>query len=132
MKKTALLLILVVVVLLVVAGIAKAQQPKKIPRIGYVSGTGNATDQGPYVEALRVGLRELGHIEGKTFVIEYRGAEGQIERVPSLIEELVKLKVDLLVAPTPIATEPLSRQPQRSPSSWSPAVIRSQVAWLSP
>jgi len=81
----------------------EAQQPAKIPRIGYVSGTGTATDQGPYVEALRQGLRELGHTEGKTYVIEYRGAEGQIERVPSLVEELVQTKVDLLVAPVPSA-----------------------------
>ncbi len=103
MKNAAASSILCAMMLLAVAVIAEAQQPKKIPRIGYVSGTGNATDQGPYVEALREGLRELGHIEGKTFVIEYRGAEGQIERVPSLIEELVKLKVDLLLAPTPIA-----------------------------
>ncbi|HEX2928816.1 MAG TPA: ABC transporter substrate-binding protein [Candidatus Binatia bacterium] len=89
--------------LLAVAVLAVAQQPTKIPRIGYISGTGNEANQGPYVEALRQGLRDLGHVEGKTFVIEYRGAEGQIERVPSLVEELVKLKVDLLVAPVPVA-----------------------------
>jgi putative tryptophan/tyrosine transport system substrate-binding protein len=60
---------------------AQAQQPAKIPRIGYVSGTGNALNQGPYVEALRQGLKELGYIEGKNFKIEYRGAEGKSERV---------------------------------------------------
>jgi putative tryptophan/tyrosine transport system substrate-binding protein len=87
-------------VMLAFAVIAKAQ---KIPRIGYVSGTGTATNQGPYVEALRQGLRDLGHVEGKTFLIEYRGAAGQIEHLPNLVEELVKLKVDLLVATTPIA-----------------------------
>ena len=86
-------------VLLTPSFLAHAQQPTAIPRIGYVSGTGNATNQGPYVKALREGLHELGHIEGKTFVIEYRGAEGQIERVPSLVAELVQLKVDLLVVP---------------------------------
>jgi putative ABC transport system substrate-binding protein len=78
-----------------------AQQTLKIPRIGYISGTGNEADQGPYVEALRQGLRELGYIEGRNFTIEYRGAAGQIERVSSLVEELVRLKVDLLVAPVP-------------------------------
>ena len=77
-----------------------AQQPKKIPRIGYVSGTGNVTDQGPYVEALRQGLRDLGYAEGKNFVIEYRGAEGKPDRMSSLVTELVKLNVDLLVLPT--------------------------------
>lgn len=56
---------------------AEAQQATKIPRIGYVSGTGNASNQGPYVEALRQGLRDLGYVEGKNFVIEYRGAEGK-------------------------------------------------------
>ena len=80
---------------------AEAQRSTKIPRIGYVSGTGTATDQGPYVEALRQGLRELGHTEGKTYLVEYRGAEGQVERLSSLVEELVQLKVDLLVAPVP-------------------------------
>jgi putative ABC transport system substrate-binding protein len=80
---------------------ASAQQPAKVPRIGYVSGTGNAADQGPYVEALRQGLRELGYIEGKSFTIEYRGAEGKLERIPSLVNELVQLKVDVLVAPIP-------------------------------
>lgn len=101
MKKTAPLSIAVTVILFAVAIVVEAQQPTKIPRIGYVSGTGTATNQGPYVEALREGLRELGHVEGKTFLIEYRGAEGQIERVPNLVEELVNLKVDLVVAPVP-------------------------------
>ena len=78
---------------------ARAQQPAKIPRIGYVSGTGSATDQGPYVEALRQGLRDLGQIEGRNFYIEYRGAEGKLDRVPSIVDELVQLKVDVIVAP---------------------------------
>lgn len=82
----------------------EAQQTPKIHRIGYISGTGNATNQGPYVEALRQGLRELGYSEGKNYVIEYRGAEGQVERVASLVEELVRLKVDLLVVPVFVRT----------------------------
>ena len=77
----------------------QAQQPKKIPRIGYISGTGNATDQGPYVEALRYGLRDLGYIDGKNIVIEFRGAEGKLDRIPSLINELVKLEIDVFVLP---------------------------------
>jgi putative ABC transport system substrate-binding protein len=85
--------------LLAVPLAARAQQSAKIPRIGYVSGTGSATDQGPYVEALRQGLRDLGQIEGRTFSIEYRGAEGKLDRVPSIIDELVQLKVDVIVAP---------------------------------
>ncbi|HXF76950.1 MAG TPA: ABC transporter substrate-binding protein [Methylomirabilota bacterium] len=78
---------------------AAAQQPGKIPRIGYVSGTGSAADQGPYVEALRQGLRELGYIEGKNFLIEYRGAEGRLEPIPRIVAELVELKCDVLVLP---------------------------------
>jgi len=78
---------------------ADAQQPTKIPRIGYVSGTGSASDPGPYVEALRQGLRDLGYIEGKNIVIEYRGAEGKSDAIPSLIKELVQLNVDVLIVP---------------------------------
>jgi putative tryptophan/tyrosine transport system substrate-binding protein len=54
---------------------AEAQQLGKLSRIGYISGTGSVSDPGPYVEALRQGLRDLGHIDGKNVVIEYRGAE---------------------------------------------------------
>jgi ABC-type uncharacterized transport system substrate-binding protein len=79
---------------------AQAQQPTKIPRIGYVSGTGTLSNPGPYVEALRHGLRDLGYVEGKNFVIEYRGAEGDPGRYQSLVNELVQLKVDVLIVPT--------------------------------
>lgn len=79
---------------------AAAQQPGKIPRIGYISGTGTSTDPGPYVEAFRQGMREIGYIEGKSFTIEYRGAEGKPDRMPSLATELARLKVDILVLPT--------------------------------
>ena len=81
---------------------AEAQQPEKI-RIGYVSGTGDSSNPGPYVEALRQGLRDLGYVEGKNFVIEYRGAEGKPDRTPSLVTELVQLKVDVLVVPTALS-----------------------------
>jgi len=80
--------------------VAHAQPQTKIPRIGYVSGTGDATNQGPYVEALRQGLRDLGYVEGKNFVIEYRGGGAKSGRMPSLVTELVELKVDVLVVPT--------------------------------
>jgi putative tryptophan/tyrosine transport system substrate-binding protein len=75
---------------------AEAQQTAKIPRIGYVSGTGNASNPGPNVEAFRQGLRDLGYIEGKNIVVEYRYAEGNVDRLRSLVAELVKLKVDVL------------------------------------
>ena len=79
--------------------IAHAQPSGKIPRIGYLSGTGDASNQGPYVAALRQGLRDLGYIEGKSFAIEFRGAGGKSEPVPSLVAELIQLKVDVLVLP---------------------------------
>ena len=79
--------------------IAEAQQPKKIPRIGYLSGAGDPSNPGPNVEAFRRGLQELGYIEGKNILVEYRYIEGKRDRVPSLVAELVQLKVDVLVSP---------------------------------
>jgi putative tryptophan/tyrosine transport system substrate-binding protein len=77
---------------------AEAQQPKKIPRIGYVSGSGDANNPGPFIEAFRQGLRDLGYIEGKNILVEYRYAEGMVDRIPSMVAELVQLKVDVIVA----------------------------------
>ena len=86
------------IVLLLAGFPLEAQQSTKIPRIGYVSGTGSSSDPGPYIEALRQGLRDLGHIDGKNIIIEFRGAEGKRTRIPSLVAELVQLKVDVLVS----------------------------------
>jgi len=87
------------IVVLGTFAVVQAQPAGKIPRIGYLSGTGNPSDQGPYVAALRQGLHDLGYIEGKNFVIEYRGAAGKLEPVPSLVAELIQLNVDVLVLP---------------------------------
>jgi ABC-type uncharacterized transport system substrate-binding protein len=75
---------------------AEAQQPKKVSRIGYLTG---ATPEGQSVriEAFRQGLRELGYVEGKNIVIEYRYAEEKLDRLPALAAELVRLKVDVIV-----------------------------------
>jgi ABC-type uncharacterized transport system substrate-binding protein len=97
--KAKLLVYALPALILAIIHLAEAQQPAKIPRIGYVSGTGNASDQGPYVEALRQGLRDLGYIEGKNFAIEYRGAEGKLDRMAGLVGELLQLKVDVLIVP---------------------------------
>jgi putative tryptophan/tyrosine transport system substrate-binding protein len=83
--------------------VVRAQQPSHVARIGYVSGTGSAADRGPFVEALQQGMHEHGYINGKDFIIEYRGAEGRPARVPELVAELVQAKVDVLVTPFPIA-----------------------------
>jgi len=78
---------------------AEAQQPKKVPRIGYVSGSGPVTSD-PRFDALRQGLRDLGYIEGKNILIEYRYAEGRQEPIPSLVAELLQIEVDVLVSPS--------------------------------
>ena len=75
---------------------AEAQQPTKIPRIGYLTGVSPATNSARH-EAFRQGLRELGYVEGKNIVIEYRSAEGKFDRLPALAAELVRLKVDIIV-----------------------------------
>ncbi|HSE84625.1 MAG TPA: ABC transporter substrate-binding protein [Candidatus Binatia bacterium] len=75
---------------------AEAQQPKKIPRIGYLSTFDSATDS-PRVEAIRLALRELGYIEGQNIAIEYRSPEGKVDRVPDLLADLVRRKVDIIV-----------------------------------
>jgi putative ABC transport system substrate-binding protein len=75
--------------------LSEAQQPTKVPRIGYVSSGDPSTE--PRLGAFRRGLRELGYIEGKNIQIEYRYIEGKPEQVSGLVAELVQLKVDLLV-----------------------------------
>jgi putative tryptophan/tyrosine transport system substrate-binding protein len=79
----------------------QAQQPAKIPRIEYVSPTGDPKTPGPAVEGFRQGLRDLSYIEGKNILVEYRYVEGKSDRNPSLVAELVQLKVDVLVVPGP-------------------------------
>ncbi len=103
MKKAVVSSILFVVVLLAVAVIAEAQQPTKIPRIGYLTNTslsGNAAR----TEAFRLGLVELGYVEGKNIVIEWRYLEAKPDRLLSLAAELVRLKVDIIVTAGPLAT----------------------------
>jgi putative ABC transport system substrate-binding protein len=75
--------------------LAQAQQPTKISRIGYIM---TRFLDPVRTEALRQGLRELGYVEGKTIVIEWRSAEGKRDRYPELLAELVRLKVDVIVA----------------------------------
>ena len=77
--------------------LAEAQQPKQIPRVGYLS-TQFASRVPASTNAFRQGLGELGYVEGKNIAIEYRWAEGKIERLPDLAAELVRLKVDVIVA----------------------------------
>ena len=72
----------------------QAQQPTKVPRIGFLTGVSPSTNSARH-EAFRQGLRELGYVEGKNIVIDWRSAEGKFDRLPALAAELVRLKVDI-------------------------------------
>jgi putative tryptophan/tyrosine transport system substrate-binding protein len=95
MKKAAVP-ILVAVILLTVAVVTEAQQPKKVPRIGYLSNLDPIRESAPS-EAIRLALRERGYIEGQNIAFEYRSAKGKLDRLPELAAELVRLKIDIIV-----------------------------------
>jgi putative ABC transport system substrate-binding protein len=90
-----------VFVLVVAVAAAQAQQPAKVPRIGFVTPIGDPNAPGFQVEGFRRGLRDFGYIEGKNIVVEYRYTEGKGDRNPVFVTELVQLKVDVLVVPGP-------------------------------
>jgi putative tryptophan/tyrosine transport system substrate-binding protein len=103
MKKAGWSSILVAATLLAVAVMAEAQQPTKVPQIEYLSATSPSANVGR-IKAFRQGLRELGYMEGKNIVIEWRSGEGKSDRLPALAAELVRLKVDVIVTSGPQAT----------------------------
>jgi putative ABC transport system substrate-binding protein len=82
---------------------AQAQQPKNVPRIGVLVG-GSASSDSARIDALRQGLHELGYVEGKNIVIDYRYAEAKVDRLSGFAAELVRTKVDLIVTAGPAAT----------------------------
>jgi putative tryptophan/tyrosine transport system substrate-binding protein len=96
-----ILSVAVCVLLLGLSVRAEAQQPKKIPRIAWL---GAARTSSSRIEAFRQGLHELGYTEGENIVIEYRYAEGKLDRLPAFAADLVRLKVDVIVAGSPQAT----------------------------
>ena len=96
MKRAAVPSILVAVMLLALGVAAEAQQPKKVPRIGYLSSTDRANES-TRAEGIRLALRALGYIEGQNIATEYRFAEGKGNRIPELAAELVRLRVDIIV-----------------------------------
>ena len=91
------------ILILVSIHLAEAQQPRKVPRIGYLSNTDPASDS-PRFEAIRLALRELGYIEGQNIASEYRYAERKLDRLPNLAAELVRLNVDIIVVGGDIPT----------------------------
>jgi putative ABC transport system substrate-binding protein len=88
---------LLATVLLTAVSLAEAQQPKRIPQIGYIS-YGSVEIEKSWLAVLQQGLRELGYLEGKNIVIEQRHAAGRSEKLTELLAELIRLKVDILVA----------------------------------
>ena len=96
---TKIVMILLGALIMASVHLAIAQEPKKIPQIGYQSG-GSSSAAAPRIDAFRQGLRELGYTEGKNIGFEYRYAEGNLDRIPDLIAELVRLKVNVIVSGT--------------------------------
>ena len=95
-KKTFVALASALVLILALVTRDEAQQPKKVPRIGFLAAA-SASSQASRLEAFLQGLHELGYTEGKNIAVEYRFAEGDFERLPDLASELVRLNVDIII-----------------------------------
>ena len=110
---------------------AGAQQPtSKVFRVGFmVTGSLRSPEQRSMTDAFRQGLRERGYLEGQNIVIEYRAAEGKIERFTELAAELVDLHPDLIVASNTPAARAQGRRPPPSPSWWPSWATRSAMGW---
>jgi putative ABC transport system substrate-binding protein len=102
--KRKIFVYLLTTALLTIAPVSRAQQPGKMPRIGVLI-SGSRGIAAPRIQAFQQGLRELGYVEGKNILFEYRYADGKLEPVSEFAAELVRLPVDLLVADTSFATE---------------------------
>ena len=118
MKRAAVRSILVAVVLLALRVTAEAQQPAKVPRIGFVSGTGDTQTPGSQVEAFRRGLRDLGYFEANNIQVEYRYVEGswivsQISLPNSSNSRSMSWSLEILQR----SAQP-SKQPRRFRLSW--------------
>jgi len=107
---------LLLTILLLTGFPAQAQQPKKVPRIGYlVDSSPSSTREVGQVEAFRQGLRELGYVEGQNIAIEYRYAEGVEERLPNLAADLVQLSVDVIFVTGTTGTQAAKRATKTIP-----------------
>ena len=82
---------------------AEAQQSTKVPRIGFVGASGTTNNPRSNFNVFQQALRDLGYVDGKNILIEYRNAEGKLDLIPILVDELVQLKIDVLVTTNPIA-----------------------------
>jgi hypothetical protein len=104
-------------VLVMTGAVAQAQQPTKVPRIGVLAGVSPSAIS-VRMGSFRQGLRELGYVEGKNIVIESRYAEENLDRLPALAAELVRLKVKSIITGGPPATRSAKKQLQQFPLSW--------------
>ena len=95
MRRRSVIYLLLTVFLLTFS-LVEAQQPTKVPRIGCLAGNSSFAES-PRVEAFRQGLRDLGYVEGKNIAIEYRYADARFDKLPALADEMVRLKVDVLL-----------------------------------
>ena len=102
----------------------EAQQGKRVPRIGYLL-SGSPSTNPDFREAFRQGLQDLGYVEGKNILIEYKWAEGKLERMPELAEELVQLKVDIILAPN----SGIARTAKKA-TTIIPIVIATVAIWM--
>lgn len=101
---------------------AEAQQPKRVPRIGYVLSSGSPGSPSPTFGGFRQGLGDLGYVEGKNILIERRYAEGRLDRIPALVNDLVQQNVDIIVAVNNVAIRAAKKATQTIP-----IVIRSSI-----
>jgi putative ABC transport system substrate-binding protein len=106
-ENSKLRVLIILASLLIIAGVvprAQAQQPKKVPRIGYLAAVSPAADA-PRKEAFRQALKDFGYIEGQNILIEYRHEDRNFDRLPELAAELVRLKIDVFVTVTTNAAQ---------------------------
>src|SRR5215470_14724679 len=115
MSTKILVLFCLLITVLLITGLAEAQQPGKVFRIGYLDNN-TASGMAVHIDTFWQEMRKLGWIEGKNIAIEYRFAELKRERVPELAADLVRLKVDLLVVPRPSPQLPARGLPLPYPS----------------
>ena len=108
---------LITAILLSVTHRAQAQQPAKVARIGFVSARAKPTVVAPdtTAESFRQGLRSLGYIEGKNIVIDYRYFGGKVDRIPSLVAEVLRAKLDVLVSVNTLAIQALKQATKTTP-----------------
>ena len=114
--------------ILVFSVLAEAQQPKKIPRIGFLM-PGSRSTYSMRIEAFRNGLRELGYTEGQNIAIEWRFVEGKSDRLAGFAADLVRSKVDVIVTSTTPVTEAAWQATRTIPIVMAPAPTRWEPDW---